>query len=530
MATVVSRWAATSPSISGSFSPGEWSNAGVLPMPGGFILVQNDNDFLDLAIDLVGDTGNTPGVADYFWLSFDINKNATITSNLDVNYGIYPSLPIKMGRSLYLGPGTWTGLLGTPSPSLAQQGFAASSNSATPHRIWEMRIALAEIGIPALGSATLPFLRFGLRAASSSPAFVTDFPNSFYTDFSNLHEIYLATSPDAIYPPGTAGPVIGGVGLIPASAISGGRATTTSPYVPTVSNAAFGGVLNLIYNRATVTSLWGAGARRYRVMHRIGSSGPFAPLRRSWVNYRKSGSSDVLDTFAPDATYAYELKNPVTDYSTKDLLFQLDSNGSLGFPALTSGIHEFQVAFLNTAGAVLASPPQTLSLYIDNALPELSLFDINYKGVSVAPCSVVEITETGDPVRVRFRAFDPEGDLLSFSLMAYYGGPATPPINLLPSGMGAYPGGNWQGAADQWVNCPTPAFPPVSCAYQFRLSAKARVTNGYGYLGYSEVTSHVTFRRPGVAPFGTLKPLAMAYGFQAGPDNLFAVGTSTSKG
>ncbi|MEB3361731.1 MAG: hypothetical protein VKI42_06355 [Synechococcaceae cyanobacterium] len=524
MTSVVSRWAATPPAISGTFSPGEWSNAGVMPMPGGFILVQNDNNFLYLAIDLTSDTGNSPGVGDYFWLSFDVNKNATITPNVDVNYGVYPSLPFKMGRSFYLGPGTWTGLLGTPSLSFGQQGFAASSKSATPHRIWEMRIALAEIGIPALGSATLPFLRFGLRVASSSPAFVTDFPNSFYTNFSNLHEIYLATAPDAIYPPGTAGAVIGGVGLIPASVITSGRATTTAPYVPTVTNAAFGGVLNLIYNRATIASLWGAGARRYRVLHRIGSSGAFAPLRRTWVNYRKSGSTDVLDTFAPDASDAYELKSPTVDYSTKDLLFQLDSNGSLGFPALTTGIHEFQVVFLNSAGAVVASPAQTLSLYIDNALPELNLYEISYKGTVVAPCSVIEITETGDPVKVRFRAFDAEGDLLGFSLMAYYGGPATPALNLLPAGMGTYPGGSWQGIADQWVNCPTPAFPPTSCAYQFRLSASARVTNGYGYIGTTEVTSHVTFRRPGVAPFGTPKPLVMAYGFQAGPDNLYAVG------
>ena len=529
MATVISRWANTPPALSGSFTPGEWTGAGVLPMPGGFILVKNDSNFLYLAIDLTTDTGNTAGVGDYFWLTFDVNKDATITSRVDVNYGLYPSLPIRMDRSLYLGPGTWTGLLGTPSPSAAQQGFGPSPNAATPHRIWEMRIALSEVGIPVLGTSTLPSLRFGLRVASTTPAFVTDFPASFYTNFSGLHEIYLATSPDAIYPPGTAGPVIGGVGLIPASLISAGRATTAASYVPAVTNAAFGGVLNLIYNRAAINSLWAAGARKYRVLHRIGSSGAFAPLRRTWVNYRRSGTTDVLDSFGPDASDAYELKNPATDYSTKDLLFQLDSNGSLGFPALTTGIHEFQVVFLNAAGAALAAPAQTLSLYIDNVQPELQLYEIRYKGSTVAPCSVVEITETPDPVQVRLRAFDPEGDLLRYSLQAHYGGPGTAAFDLLPAGMGPYPGGNWQGVADQWIDCPlSPRFPPVSCAYQFRLSATARVTNGYGYLGYSEVTSHVTFRRPGVAPFGVAKPLVMAFGFQAGPDKLFAVGTPPS--
>ena len=109
-------------------------------------------------------------------------------------------------------------------------------------------------------------------------------------------------------------------------------------------------------------------------------------------------------------------------------------------------------------------------------------------------------------MKIHFRAFDPEGDLLSFAMYGYYGGPATPPMNLLPAGMGVYPGaGLWNGVADQWIDCPmrtsapiVPVFPPVSCAYQIRLSATPRVTNGYSYIGYSEVTTHVTFRRPGV--------------------------------
>ena len=83
-------WITTPERVPGSFSPGEWQDAGVLPMPGGFILVKNDNNFLYLAIDLINDTGNSAGVGDYFWLTFDNNRNATITSRVDVNYGIYP--------------------------------------------------------------------------------------------------------------------------------------------------------------------------------------------------------------------------------------------------------------------------------------------------------------------------------------------------------------------------------------------------------------------------------------------------------
>lgn len=524
MVSVVSHWAKTPISLSGTFSAGEWTDAVTMPMPGGVILVKNDATFLYLALDLIGDTGNSPGVGDYFWLSFDVDRSATITPNFDVNYGIYPSLPIKIGRQYYLGPGTWTGILGTPSLSATQQGFGSSPNSATPHRIWEIRIALSEIGITELGGTTLPSVRFGLRVASTSPSFVTDFPPGFFTNFASLHEIYLATGPDVIYPPGTEGSVIGGVGLIPATTISGGRATTASPYVPTVTNAAFGGVLNLIYNRPNVRALWGAGARKYRILHHFGGAS-FAPLRRTWANYRWTGSTYVLDSFGPDSNDYYELKDPSFDYSTKDLLFQLNSVGSSGNPPLPTGIHEFQVEFRNAENTVVASPAQILQLYIDNTTPELQIYEITYKGASVKPCSLVEITETPDPVRVRFRAYDPEGDLLSFYLYAYYGGTSTPRISLLPSGMGSYPGGNWQGVTDQWIDCPvSPKFPPVTCAYQIRLGAYPRVTNGYTYIGYTEATTSVTFHRPSAPPFAATPSLVVPFGFKHGPENLYLVG------
>lgn len=531
MATVTSRWATAPIALSGSFSPGEWADAGVMPMPNGAILVKNDATFLYLALDLTNDTGNSPGVGDYFWVSFDVDRSASITPSFDVNYGIYPSLPIKIARQYYLGPGTWTGILGTPTSSVVQQGFGPSPNSATPHRIWEMRIALSEIGITTLGGMTLPYLRFGLRVASTSPSFVTDFPPGFFTNFTSLHQIYLATGPDASYPAGTAGVVIGGVGLIPATTISGGRATTAAPYVPTVTNAAFGGTLNFIYNRPNIIALWGAGARKYRILHRFGSSGSFAPLRRTWANYRWTGSTYVLESFGPDSNDCYGLQNPALDYSTKDLLFQVNSAGGAGDPPLPTGVHEFQVEFQNAAGAVVPSPAQTLQLYIDNAMPELQIYGITYKGVGVAPCSIVEITETPDPVRIRFRAYDPEGNLRLFALQAYYGGPGTPSMNLLPSGMGTYPGGTWQGVADQWIDCPVAPtkFPPVTCAYQIRLSAYPRTTNGYSYIGYKEVTTHVTFRRAGAAAF-TLHPPAeeVPFGFKQGPEHLYLVGIDQS--
>jgi hypothetical protein len=505
MTVVRSKWG--SATVSGTAPDGEWAGAGTLNIPNGVVLVQNDAQFLYLLFDMTGDTGNTPGTGDYFWASFDVNQNAAITPRADVNYGIYPTLPIRLGRQYYLGPATWTGLLGDPSPSSCAQGFAATPRSRTPHRLWEMRILLSEIGVPSLAAIPPPMARFGLRVASSSPGFVSDSPPNFYNSFAALHTIALATGPDALYPSGTAGVVMAGVGLIPATVISAGRATTTAPYYPTVTNAAFGDVLNVTFNRATIQQLATAGATKYRILQRDGSSGPFQPLRRSWVNYRWTGSTYVLDSFGPDSSDCYPLPAMAADYATKDLLFQVNTAS----PPLTTGVNEFEIEFRNAAGTVMNAPSQTLALFIDNRLPEVNIYEVQYGGVTVAPCSVVNVTGNTTPVRIRYRAYDPEGNLRTYSLRAYYGGPTTPSVNLLTT-QGNYPGGNWQGTGDQWIDCPlSPRFPPVTCAYQIRLSAWPRVTNGYAYIGYTEASTHVTFLRPD-APAFTLAQDTAPYG------------------
>lgn len=507
---VRSTWASSPISISGTFQPKEWAGAGIMPMPDGFIWVKNDSKFLYFALDLVHDTGKSPGVGDYFWLTFDVDRDCAITPRHDVNYGIYPTLPIRIARQYCLGPGVWTTILPGPTTSAAQQGFGPTANSAAPHRIWEMRIALSEIGV-SLAKAVLPILRFGLRTSSTTPAFKTDFPPNFYNDFSKLPEIYLATGPETVYTPGTEGPTIAGVGLIPFTVIANGRATTAPSYNPYVINAAFGGIVNFVYNRQTIRDAWNRGARCYKILHRTGTSGAFASLRRTWSNYRWTGTSFVLEGFGPDAQDRYELRDPSLEYSTKDLLFQMDTAGWTGAPALATGLHEWEVEFFKMDNTKVVVPAQILRLFVDNTVPEVNILDVTYKGATVGACSIVNIDETSnDPVRIRYRAYDAEGDLLSYHLHAFYGGPMTPPIELLPSGMGAYPGGGWTGEADAWIDAPvTPnRFPPVSCAYQLRLSAYPRVTDGYHYIGYSEADFHATFQRSAAHAF--TKPHAHA--------------------
>ncbi len=481
MSVIRSTWTTTPIDVTLPYNAAVWVGAGQMPLTVGSMLVKNDNKFAYMALDLTGDTGNSPGTSDYFWLTFDVDRNRSITRNVDVNYGTYPTLPIKIGKQFYLGPNTWTGLQAGPSLAIANQLFGPTPASATPHRIWLLRIPLAEISVT-LGS-TLVDIPFGLRVASSTPAFTVDTPANFSADFSHLNDLIFALGPDDPFG-GLAGVTMGGVGNIPATTIdAGGRATTAASYVPFVQAAAFSGVLNILGNNVTMQSLWTAGARKYRILHREGSSGAFADFRQTWSNYHWVGSTYVLESFGPDASDMYTLPNPADDYSIQKLLLQWNTLGAV------NDLHQFQVEFFNAAGVPVASPAQTLTLLIDNAAPNLQILAISYKGAAVTPCQIVNVAAPPAPVVIQIEAFDSPGDLYTYDLTAYYGQNQSVPIN-----SAGYPGGDWQGTASLSISAPL-TFPPTTCAYEFRLSAYKRVTNGYGYIGYWQFSDYVTLSK-----------------------------------
>ena len=152
-----SEWAQTPIDINAPLSSGGWEHAGSLKFARGFVLAKNDAKFLYLALDVIEDHGNDSGINDYFWLSFDKNRDRAITANQDVNYALYPGQPNKLGKQLYLGPGTWTGLIPDPSMSEVRQEFGASENSSTSHRIWKFKIDLKEINVSLFWPLSTPF-------------------------------------------------------------------------------------------------------------------------------------------------------------------------------------------------------------------------------------------------------------------------------------------------------------------------------------------------------------------------------------
>lgn len=516
MALVISNWATSPIPINGVLTPGDWAGAGSMPIPAGFLMVKNDSNFLYLALDMVGDLGADAGTGDYFWLTIDVDANGAITPNKDLNYSMAPGAPNISRRQYYLGPGTWTGLLNEVTANQTRIGFGPSTNSPIPHRVWELRIALSELGINMSDPASLKVVKFGLRVASTTPPFTFNFPANFFNDFSNLHTIALALSPSL--PPGLAGVVIGTIGFIPTTNISAdGFASTDPTYFFHVVETAFGGSMNFIGNQVTMMSLWAAGARKYKILHRVGTSGAFTPIRESWSNYHWNGSTYLLEPFGPDASDNYTLTNPSEEYSIKNLLFQWHSVGE------TPGMHQFQARFFQSNGTtVVATPAQTVPLMLDNNQPQVQIVNILHNGNPVPACAIETMLDNNDGLRFRITANDVEEHLQGYALTAHWGDNQSATIVSDSYAGHPNPAHLWSGV----INSQVPMgewIPPVSCAYQFRLSAWPRVTNGYSFLGGVDTTRHVTIIKPGgmmaaaIAPFIT-KEFPFGMSGRKGPD------------
>lgn len=484
MAIINSSWAQVPIQLTNNLNDPAWNGAGKMVIPGGFLLVKNDANFLYAALDMVGDTGNDPGTGDYFWFTFDRNRDGNITPNVDSNYSCYPGNPNKLGRQWYLSPGTWTGL--SQDSSTCQTAFEASPNAPAAHRIWKFKFKLSDLNVSLAPFWWAPYTRFGLKVHSGSPAMENNTPANFWMSFAGLHTLYFSRKP--VVDVSLQGPVIGCVGLIPTTKINAsGRATTDPAYFVPVQNAAFGGLINMIGNAPNRIALWGAGARFIKVFRAEGAAAP-TEFRTGWYNYHWDAAAGdyILDSYGPDAGNFYPLQDPGIDYSIHDLLFQFDSG------RLANGIHKFSVKFYNAAKVEVPVPAQTVTLLIDNSLPIVKINSVKHGATLVAACDIVTMTGPTDGVVINIDANDPEGNLLAWSVGAQWGDGAGAAI---ASESYAPALGNWQGVTNKNAPAAGVWVPVTSCAHAFTVSASARVTNGYSYIGYTSVSRFITIKK-----------------------------------
>src|SRR6267143_4967352 len=212
----------------------------------------NDGSFLYVLLDVVDDTTDDPpahaGPGDYYVLAVDPDLNKGVTPNVDLIYDTCADGRIFI-KAFYLSGSTFTGCQPVSALSEAAIGFGGTLHSMTPHRFWEFKLDLAELGVDTstwtTSSGSLPKVRMNVATISEHPFFSVAQPDpNIFPDLSNTSQIDLATS--AVYPAGTAGPVFAGVGLVPSTFIepSGHASVNIANYYSAI-DAPFGGNLNI---------------------------------------------------------------------------------------------------------------------------------------------------------------------------------------------------------------------------------------------------------------------------------------------
>jgi hypothetical protein len=474
--------------LTGLLTAAEWSSAVTMAIPRGTLLAQNDSTHLYIGLDLTAETG-TPNPNDYFYFYVDINNNGVIDPYRDVTFGQLPGNQNRLYMFSLLGPNTYEGV--HPSqviPSLMHSGFGPSLHEVANHRQWQIAFALSDLGIDPIDPAgPSPVVDFGLIIGTVGGA-VAELPPNTPANFSDLNSIVLACTP-SLAASGVVGPVIAAVGLVGVGDIAtDGYCTITMPYYLNPDHASFCGTLNLIGNVATLTNLYGNGARKYQVSHRYGATAaaaaaaPASLILQSWANFQIVGVNDVWQSFGPDASGYYPMVDPTLAYTIQNLLFQWTTS------AEPDGVHQFQISFFDASNHPVALPtgvaPQWLTLALDNQPPIVDLINVLHGGVAVSPCAQVNLTSATDGVQLQLEAYDPEGDLLAVSLIAEWGhGNSTPYPYIFNDTYAAHvnPTHNWQGYLTNTQPTPGVWVPPVTCAYLFQVTATTRSTNGYSY-------------------------------------------------
>ncbi|AQQ72204.1 nitrous oxide reductase family maturation protein NosD [Limihaloglobus sulfuriphilus] len=135
-----------------------------------------------------------------------------------------------------------------------------------------------------------------------------------------------------------------------------------------------------------------------------------------------------------------------------------------------------------------------LTLLVNNTGVYTEINDVRYDPSSpywdeitdgiLQECGIITLQDNQENLRLNISATHPDGYLRHWVLDAYYGKNNYAGVIASDTYPGTSPPDNWHGVLNQIYNTSdSPAFTDwVRCAYQFRLRAYTRATNGQGYL------------------------------------------------
>jgi DNA-binding beta-propeller fold protein YncE len=325
----------------------------------------------------------------------------------------------------------------------------------------------------------------GLPFRPSAVAFDLSAGAAYVTADAKLVRIPLAGLP-------LGEPVFLAVGHVPATSITDGYATTDPSYFFHVTDAPFGGTLNLFGNLQNFRQ---QGATHYRVKV-TRPDGTTAAATPSWTAYRWNVAADEFQpvTVAPvPGTDLYEIPaeyggpSPQPQRWSPPFLM-------LRWPSAENGLYTFHVEIVRPDGAgwedltsLLPAAKNSLTLLIDNTAPNVDLVAVRQVGATIPACGIVD----SGPNQFDFvvTAHDPNHHLLSYSLTAVWGKNGSKPIH--SETYAAQEGPRmWSGPLNNAVPpAPKPKwFAECRCAHTFFLHAWKRTIDGYGPILHG--TSH----------------------------------------
>lgn len=336
---------------------------------------------------------------------------------------------------------------------------------------------LSRIDLVTATTVVLPIDPPGLPFRPSAVAFDLAAGAAYVTADAKVVRIALAGLP-------MGEPVFLAVGHVPATSITDGYATTDSSYFLHVTDAPFGGTLNLFGNLQNFRQ---QGATHYRVKV-TRPDGTTASATPSWTAYRWNVAADEFQpvTVAPvPGTDLYEIPaeyggpSPQPQRWSPPFLM-------LRWPSAENGLYTFQVEIVRPNGAGwedltsnLPVAKNSLTLLIDNTAPNVDLVAVRQVGATIPPCAIVD----SGPNQFDFviTAHDPNRHLLSWRLTAVWGKNGWEEIDA--EEYAAQEGPRWwSGPLNRAVpSAPKPKWDAqCRCAHTFFLDAWKRTINGYG--------------------------------------------------